>query len=113
MVKIASVAQSVAAQVGGETLTSTSIARFPQSKLSQRLELRMTYEHDDMFAPTIAPGRVHQAYVNCIGMIVVLTADTEIKTESSTIPTVGFLREMVYALESARYEAWSTNPDAI
>ena len=46
-------------------------------------------------------------------MIVVLTAVVKKYAQSNTTPTVGFLREIVYALKRARDEAWSTDPDTI
>ena len=46
-------------------------------------------------------------------MIVVLTAVVKIYPQSNITPTVEFLREIVYALERARDEAWSTDLDTI
>ena len=99
MAKIASVVQSVATQEAGGSLTSTNTANFPKVSCARDQKPGSTYERVCIFVQTIVPGYVHKASVSHTGLIIVLTTVEKLYAESNTMPTVRFLREIVYALE--------------
>ena len=95
MVKIASVARI---QEGVRSLTSINIANFPNVSCARDQSPEQRTNAIVYLCKPLHLGYVYKASVSCTGMIIALTAVEKLYAESNTMPTVRFLREIVYAL---------------